>query len=97
MKTASLSVLCTAVLCVPLILSGCARDPSNVSYRSITRNLTPELMTSHERPVDVDINLAVTRNLEWRMFWDDLGRAFYTDNPSRLRPAPTIYTSGNPR
>ena len=32
----------------------------------------------------------------YRVF-DDLGRAFYTDHPSRLSPYPVTYTSGNPR
>lgn len=96
MKTKTLSVLSAAVL-VPALLTGCKSDPENVSYRAISRNLTPELRTSHERPIDADINLKVTQNLEWRMFWDDLGRAAYTDNATRLRPAPMINASGNPR
>jgi hypothetical protein len=96
MKTRILSVLSAALL-VPVLLTGCKSNPEDVSYRSISRNLSPELQTSHERPIDVDVNFKVTQNLEWRMFWDDMGRVFYTDNPSRLRPGPTIYTSGNPR
>lgn len=96
MKTRTLTVLSTALLS-PVLLSGCASDPMDVSYGAISRNLSPELRTSHERPVDADINLAVTKNIEWRMFWDDLGRTFYTDNATRLRPAPTINASGNPR
>ena len=29
--------------------------------------------------------------------WDDLQRAIYIDNPSRLTPFPTVDMSGNPR
>jgi hypothetical protein len=32
-----------------------------------------------------------------RMFWDDLGRSLYTDQPSRLSPLPTTSLSGTPR
>jgi len=96
MTMKALNILTAAALGSAL-LSGCQSDPNDVSYGAISRNLTPELRTSHERPVDVDINLAVTQNLEGRMFWDDLGRTFYTDNATRLRPAPTINASGNPR
>ena len=88
------AVLVTATL---MLTTGCASSPDDVSYRGITRNLTPELMTTHERSIDVDRNFAATRNIQRRMFWEDLGRVFYTDNHSRLHPAPTVYTSGNPR
>lgn len=61
-------------------------------------DLSPELLTTTERPVDVfDVNMAVTNNQNWHMMWDDLGRVFYTDHPSRLSPLPILYTSGRPR
>lgn len=54
----------------------------------IRASLTPELMTLHQRPVDVDNQFAIMANENWRMFWSDLARATYTDRPSRLTPEP---------
>ena len=50
-----------------------------------------------DRLVDEQRNMAVAFNQNDRMFYDDLGRAFYTDHPTRLSPYPITYTSGNPR
>jgi hypothetical protein len=54
----------------------------------IRHNLTPELMTLQDRPVDVENTWAIMCNENWRMFWSDLQRASYTDRPSRLTPEP---------
>ncbi len=69
----------------------------DVSYAAISSNLTPELAGLVERPIDVDRNLSISSNQNWRMFSDDWGRVFYTDHPSRLSPMPIVSTSGNPR
>ena len=79
-------------------LVGCSQqNPDWVSYESISDNLTPELQTLTERPIDVDVNMAVAGNQTWRMIWEDMGRAWYSDHPSRLTPYPITYTSGKPR
>lgn len=95
MKTSVRGLLGTLSLAT-LTLAGC-RGGDNVSYSAISSNLTPELQTLHERPIDVDRNLAVNNNQNLRLFWDDLGRFFYTDTPSRLGPHRAIRTSGNAR
>jgi len=98
MKTLPVRTICTAAVLAGFVaLSGCSRDHTDVSYRGITNNLTPELRGLHERPVDVSRNMRVAKNQNWRMFSDDLGRVFYTDHPSRLTPMPMVDTSGNPR
>ena len=80
------------------VLVGCSSSrPHNVSFGSISGNLTPELEGLTDRPVDNERNVAVTNNMNWRMFSDDLGRALYVDHPSRLSPYPITYSSGNPR
>lgn len=80
------------------LLVGCgSSSPYDVSFDAISGNLTPELQGLTDRPVDEQRNLAVTNNMNWRLMFDDLGRAFYTDHPSRLSPYPITYTSGNPR
>jgi hypothetical protein len=90
----------TTLTCLTLVsaaaLAGCSGSP-NVSYGSISRNLTPELRGSTERPVDVDRNMAVVKNMSWRLLSDDLGRVFYTNSPSSLAPLPIVATSGMPR
>jgi len=77
-----------ACVCVLLAgaatLGGCATRSTYLE--SIRLNPTPELMTLYERPVDVGNNIALMRNENWRMFWEDLGRAWYWDRPSRLTP-----------
>lgn len=98
MKTLPVRSICTACLLAgTFAIVGCRSEKSQVSYGSITRNLTPELRGTHERPVDVSRNMRITHNQNWRMFSDDLGRFFYTDHASRLTPFPMVDTSGNPR
>ena len=54
----------------------------------IRADLTPELETLHERLDDMDISGALMADENGRMFMQDLGRAFYTNRPSRLTPEP---------
>ena len=73
----ALSVSAAASL---LIAGGCQSSKA----RDIRMNPTPELDTLAQREVDVDNALTVTFDENIRMFKQDLGRAFYTDRPSRL-------------
>ncbi len=68
-------------------LGGCS---FNVASRDqmIRNNPTPELTTLYQRPVDVSNQTALTFNSNWRMFWQDLGRAAYWDRPSRMTREP---------
>ena len=68
----------------------------DVSFASVKSNPSPELMGMNERPMDVERNLAVNANQSGRMFWSDLGRVWFADQPSPLSPYPTVNTSGNP-
>jgi predicted dithiol-disulfide oxidoreductase (DUF899 family) len=92
----------TLIAAMSIGLAGCAGPRANirhadVTFGAISRNPTPELRTLNERPSDVQRNLAVNHNQEWRMFHSDLGRVFMTDHPSRLTPHPVVSTTGNPR
>ena len=69
----------------------------NVSYDAIIHDLSRELQGSVERPVDVNRNLNMVHDYNTRMFWDDLGRALYTDRPSRLSPLPVGSFPRNPQ
>ncbi len=77
-----------------IVLAGCSIH--DVDPDSINRNLTPELQTLNERPVDVDRHIWYTQNVNGRLFWEDLGRAFYYDHPSRLSPVDIPAVSGKP-
>ncbi len=82
------------------VLVGCSSSPTSpydVSFDAIRGDLTPELRAMTGRLVDEQRNMAVAFNQNGRMFYDDLGRAFYTDHPTRLSPYPITYTSGHPR
>jgi hypothetical protein len=77
-------------------LAGCTSE-EDVSFNAISGNLTPNMQTSSQRSIDVDRSLATYKDQSWRMFWDDLGRTFYTDQPSRLTAYPGANPSGVPR
>jgi hypothetical protein len=98
MKMISIRSLCTTSLLVAAAaIAGCKASPYDTSFRAINSNLTPELQGTHERRVDVQRHMAATKNQNWRMFSDDLGRVFYTNHPSSLSSFPIVQTSGNPR
>ena len=93
MKTA---IGLTALSVLVVALGGCS-SPGDASYGAISRDLTPDLKGLAERPIDTDAHMAYAANTEWRTFWEDWGRMWYTDHPSRLSPFPIAYTSGMPR
>ncbi|MHC4948695.1 MAG: hypothetical protein ACYTG1_10590 [Planctomycetota bacterium] len=88
-----------ALVVMALIVMGCQSKPhpERVSVKYINNNLTPNLVGSAETYEDQARAVSVTNNMNARLFWDDMGRTFYTDHPSRLSPLPIQYTSGNPR
>lgn len=83
MSTSRRACVCV-LLASAAALGGCATRSTYL--QSIRANPTPELMTLHQRPVDVGNSLALMRNENTRMFWQDLSRALYWDRPSRLTP-----------
>jgi hypothetical protein len=80
-RSAIVPALCVAAL------AGCGTNP--LSRDSMIRyNPTPELDTLYQRPVDVANALTIMSNENGRMFWQDMGRFWYTDRPSRLTREP---------
>lgn len=73
----ALTVSAAAVL---LVAGGCQSSKA----RDIRMNPSPEVDTLYQRDADIDNALTVTFDENLRMFKQDLGRAFYTDRPSRL-------------
>ena len=93
-----LALLAGTTLCLTMVVAtGCGQKQENVSYKKISRNLTPELSTLSERKIDVDRHVQETNNQNMRMFVEDWGRSFYTDAPSRLSPFPITNPTGVPR
>ena len=80
--------VCIGVLCLAggVALTGCSSTSADAS--SVRLEPSPELSTLYERPSDVYNNIAIMFDENDRMFWEDLGRAFYWDRPSRLTPEP---------
>lgn len=74
-------------------LIGCAQT----QQQEIIGNLTPEMQATAQRHDDVRTNYAYMSNTNLRGFWDDLGRAFYTDHPNSLSPYPVAQMSGSPK
>lgn len=68
-------------------LSGCAGS-SDRDYRKARSNMTPELLTLYQRPVDHDTMVGITFNTNMRAAWEDLSRAMLLNRPSRLTVEP---------
>ncbi|MBC7834198.1 MAG: hypothetical protein H7Y88_03745 [Phycisphaerales bacterium] len=69
------------------MLGGCylVSDDRAAQYRA---NPSPDMATLHESGEEIDNALTVTFDENLRMFTQDLGRAFYTNRPSRLTREP---------
>lgn len=67
-------------------LSGCSTGDQRLD--EVRANPTPNLDTLYQRPTDIDNAITVTFDENGRMFWQDLGRAFYWDRPSHLTREP---------
>lgn len=72
-------------LALASMLAGC-ETPSR--YEQVKADPTPNLDTLYQRPEDVDNSITTTFDENGRMFWQDLGRAFYWDRPSHLTREP---------
>ncbi|MCA9295331.1 MAG: hypothetical protein KC983_02420 [Phycisphaerales bacterium] len=99
-RTLKLTAFATTALVSALMAVGCSStkyDPYDVSFDNIRKDLSPELRTTTERDVDVQVAIALMKDQNWRMFYGDFGRAFHTDHPSRLTPFPVPYRTGRPR
>lgn len=79
-------IMATGAVLAMLLAGGCAT--AGPQHSKIVHNLTPELLSTDQRPVDVQNMTSLTWNTENRQFWDDLSRAALTDRPSRLSKHP---------
>lgn len=96
MKIRSSSVLLGLGVTALALSTGCSGDKTSADFSDIKSNLTPELVGMSERDVDIERNMAVVSNTNLRLFWSDLGRAFFFEAPSSLSPYDVVGTSGQP-
>jgi hypothetical protein len=71
-------------LAVVVTMAGCETS----RYQQVKDDATPNLDTLHQRPEDIDNAMVVTCDENGRMFWEDLGRVWLLDRPSRLTREP---------
>jgi hypothetical protein len=82
-----MTIRSAAILCLSAAaLAGCSNSGPAGRDAAVRANLTPELRTLSQRPIDVDnrVTLVVDENL--RMVNQDWGRFWLMDRPSRLTP-----------
>lgn len=86
------TILCLALGCLGAAsLVGCTTASSSANHaqaESLRADLTPELDTLYQRPDDMSNAMTIMADENGRMFWQDMGRVFYTDRPSRLTREP---------
>lgn len=83
----TLAVILPAIV----LLAGCAGSKQATSHDEIISDLTPEMWTLNQRPVEYTDAMHVTWNSNWRAMWGDVSRAMLIDRPSRLAPVPITH------
>lgn len=74
-------------LLVALLLAaagGCSSNTAAARDAQVRENLTPELYTLGQRPIDADNAIAITVDENLRMANEDMGKLWLLDRPSRL-------------
>jgi hypothetical protein len=84
-------ILPSALVCACAGLSACGSTSKYPGHSEVSSDLTPDLMGLYTRPIDKNNNYTLSTNANWRMFWDDLGRASLLDRPSHLTGVPLTH------
>lgn len=84
-------ILPSALVCACAGLSACGSTGKYPGHSEVSSDLTPDLMGLYTRPIDKNNNYTLSTNANWRMFWDDLGRASLLDRPSHLTAVPLTH------
>ncbi|MCA9312613.1 MAG: hypothetical protein KDA21_15470 [Phycisphaerales bacterium] len=82
-KTLTVALLAGGVLA----LAGCNSGTTGKIYS----DPTPALDTTSQTDYEIKNQLVIHRDTNLRMFWEDIGRMWMTDRPSRLSPKPIPY------
>jgi hypothetical protein len=79
------TVLCSLAAAGALaLLGGCYSNTAAGRDAKVRANLTPELQTLSQRPIEVDNRETLTIDENLRMANEDLARMWFFDRPSRL-------------
>lgn len=92
-RSTALRCFCVASLAA-LALGGCGSSSNRNDggrHAAVSGNVTPELDTLTERPVDFDNRMSYTMDANDRMLWADFQRVMLLDRPSRLQPTTTPF------
>lgn len=79
-----LFVLSAVTVASALIAGGCSSNTAAGRDAKVRGNLTPELLTLYQRPIDADNRITLTWDENLRMANEDFGRLWLYDRPSRL-------------
>lgn len=82
--TSRLLIVCALALGVAAIAGGCSSDSAAGRDTKVRRNLTPELTSLYQRPIDFDNREVLTFDENYRMLNEDWARLWLVDRPSRL-------------
>ena len=80
--TSTLSLAACLVAVAGLI--GCASSPSAKRDAQVRGNVTPELETLSQRPIDVNNTQVIAEDENWRMLNEDWNNFWLLDHSSRL-------------
>lgn len=83
-----ITLVCTLTAAAALaLLSGCSSNTAAGRDSKVRSNLTPELATLSQRPIEVDNRQTLTFDENLRMANEDLIHMWLLDRPSRLNRA----------
>lgn len=71
------------------LLSGCCFT-GNERLDAVRCDPSPNIDTMSERPEDINNAMTVSMDENGRMFWEDMGRLWMVDRPSRLSRGPHL-------
>ncbi len=80
---------CALLAAAAASLGGCMSG-GDAQLDEVRNDPSPNLDTLYQRPVDIDNAMVVTFDENGRMFWEDMGRFWLTDRPSRLSREPSL-------
>jgi outer membrane murein-binding lipoprotein Lpp len=87
MARRSMLVLGVVALSGVGLISGCC-NTGDARLDEVRADPSPNVDTLMQRPADIENAMTVTADENGRMFWEDMGRVWLMDRPSRLSREP---------
>ncbi len=89
MARPSFAILGTVSLFGAALLSGCSFT-NNDRLNEVRDDPSPNIETMSQRQEDIDNAMTVSIDENGRQFWEDMGRVWMVDRPSRLSKGPHL-------